>query len=56
MIEASVVPSTSAVATIDKLWHLFTTHGLPEVLVSDNSTVFTSRKFKEFLKWNGIEY
>lgn len=30
------------------------THGLPELLVSDNASVFTTAEFKEFLKRNGI--
>ena len=55
-IEVSVVPSTSAAVTIDKLRHMFATHGLPEVLVSDNGTGFTNTEFKEFLKRNGIEH
>ena len=30
----------------------FSTHGLPEVIVSDNSTAFTSGQFKEFREQN----
>ena len=29
-------------------------HGLPETVVSDNDTQFTSQKFKMFMKENGI--
>ena len=35
---------------------LFVTHGLPEVLVSDNSTPFTSGEFAEFVRRNGIRH
>ena len=31
-------------------------NGIPEVLVSDNSTAFTSSEFTEFLKRNGIHH
>ena len=55
-IEAFVVPSTSSTATIDKLRQVFATHGLPEVVVSDNGTAFTSKEFKEFVQRNGIEH
>jgi len=53
-MEAVVVPSTSSCATIGKLRTIFATHGLPEVIVSDNATCFTSSEFQEFLKRNGI--
>ena len=41
-IEAMIVPSTSTEATIKVLRTLFATHGIPEHLVSDNGTGFTS--------------
>ena len=46
-IKAFAIPSTSSTATIDKLRQVFATHGLPEVLVSDNGTAITSKEFKE---------
>ena len=33
---------------------VFATHGLPEILVSDNGAVFTSKEFQEFLTCNSI--
>ena len=44
---------TSAV-TIEHLRSIFATHGLPEMLVSDNGSVFTSVEFDNFTKQNGI--
>lgn len=55
-IDAHVVASTSAENTIGKLRHLFSTHGLPEQIVSDNGTGFTSEEFKKFTQANGIKH
>lgn len=48
------MPSTTANATIDVLREIFATHGLPEVVVSDNGPQFTSSEFKSFLERNAI--
>ena len=53
-IEVFPVSSTTASATIRALRFLFATHGLPEVIVSDNGPQFVSQEMKEFLKSNGI--
>ena len=55
-IEIVVVPSTATHHTIHNLRRIFATHGLPEVLVSDNATSFTSSEFQEFTKRNGIHH
>ena len=47
--------STSA-ATIHLLRRSFASLGLPEVIVSDNATAFTSSEFKDFLNRNGIRH
>ena len=47
-IEVQLVPSATSQNTIQKLRSIFATHGLPEVLVSDNGTAFTSTEFQEF--------
>ena len=39
-----------------KLRQTFANHGLPEVIVSDNGTVFTSEEFKEFCQRNSIRH
>ena len=47
--------STSS-ATIELLRRSFASLGLPEVVVSDNATAFTSSEFNDFLKRNGIRH
>ncbi|XP_015269353.1 PREDICTED: uncharacterized protein K02A2.6-like [Gekko japonicus] len=53
-----VVPmrSTTSANLIKALHQLFATHGLPEVLVSDNSPQLTSREFADFLEGYGIRH
>ena len=46
---------TSTVTT-DQMRSIFATHRLPEMLVTYNSTVFTSNEFKSFTKQNGIQH
>ena len=53
-LEVIPVASTSSQATIQALHRVFATHGLPEMLVSDNGTAFTSEQFTQFLRVNGI--
>lgn len=40
--------------TIEILLDLFARHGYPDVLVSDNATIFTSSEFQQFCKQVGI--
>ena len=35
---------------------MFGTHGIPNVVVSDNGTVFTSDEFKTFMELNGTRH
>ena len=53
---AKPVPSVSSHSTISVLRSIFTTHGLPEIIVSDNGTAFTSMEFAEFTRRNGIRH
>ena len=55
-IEVFPMSSTTASATILALRFLFATHGLPEVIVSDNGLQFVSQEMKDFLKSNGIRH
>ena len=55
-LEAIQVRSMTSSMTIDKLRLLFATTGLPEEIVSDNGSQFTSSEFKEFTRLNGIKH
>eukprot|EP00731_Ephydatia_muelleri_P012870 Em0007g180a len=55
-LEVVPVVSTSSQQTIRELRHLFATHGLPEIVVSDNGTAFSSTEFGCFVKHNGIRH
>ncbi|KAK3746542.1 hypothetical protein QZH41_005600 [Actinostola sp. cb2023] len=53
-VEAEIMNSTTSSATISKLRSMFATHGLPEVLVSDNASNFVSSEMEKFLSQNGV--
>lgn len=46
-----VIPmnNTSSKSTIKALQHCFTTHGYPQVIISDNGPVLTSDEFAFFV-------
>ena len=48
--------STSSSAAITVLRSLFATHGLPEIIESDNGPAFKSEEFHLFIKNNGIHH
>ena len=53
-IEVYPTCSTSATATVELIGSAFATHGLPDMLVSDNGTGFVSKEFGHFMAKNGI--
>ena len=55
-LEVIPVSSATSLSTIEQFRSLFSVHGLPEVLVTDNGTVFTSSEFEDFMKRNGIRH
>jgi transposase InsO family protein len=55
-LEIHATSSSTSTATIELLRKSFASLGLPEVIVSDNATAFTSEEFAEFLKRNGIRH
>ena len=55
-MEIEIVNSASSASTIERLRSMFSTHGLPETIVSDNGTAFTSGEFQEFVEKNGIRH
>ena len=50
-MEVHVVLSTSTEATIKKLRIIFSIHGIPDQLVSDNGSGFTSQEFSLFIHY-----
>ena len=50
------VSSANTPVTIEKLRILFATHGLPEILVSDNASCFKSEEFGVFMNKNNIRH
>ena len=52
----SILQSTTVEKTIDELRQLFATYGIPEQIVSDNGSQFTSEPFAIFMKMNGIRH
>ncbi len=55
-LDVHLVNTANTQGTLTKLRQTFANHGLPEVIVSDNGTVFTSEEFKEFCRRNSIRH
>ena len=55
-LEVMITNSANTTNTIEHLRSLFATHGLPEMIVSDNGSVFTSIEFQDFCAKNGITH
>uniref|UniRef100_A0A2D4HB47 Gypsy retrotransposon integrase-like protein 1 n=1 Tax=Micrurus lemniscatus lemniscatus TaxID=129467 RepID=A0A2D4HB47_MICLE len=55
-LEVILMNNTTSEATIGALQRIFTTHGLPDTLVSDNGPQFTSQTFETFLAELGIRH
>ena len=55
-MEVRPVKSATSAATISQLRAIFATHGIPELLVSDNGSAFTSSEFEEFMRLNRIRH
>ena len=53
-LDVHCVQSATSAVTIDKLRSSFATHGIPNTLVTDNGSVFTSAEFEHFLRQNGV--
>ena len=55
--EVEIVRSTSAATIIlPKIDKIFTTHGIPTIVKSDNGPPFTSNEIKQFMEENGIQH
>ncbi|XP_003382034.1 putative integrase core domain protein, partial [Trichinella spiralis] len=54
--EVRVLKNTTSESVISCLRQIFSTHGLPDIIVSDNGTQFTSHTFQEYLNKGGIRH
>ena len=55
-LEVEIVPSATSANTIAKLWTMFATDALLQLIVSNIRTAFTSSEFQEFLTMNGFHH
>ncbi len=55
-LDVQVMKSITASETIKTLKMLFSTHGIPQKIVSDNGPTFTSDEFKKFMHANGVRH
>ena len=55
-LDVKVMQSIITAKTIDKLNKIFSTHGLPQKIVTDNGPSFTSEEFKRYMQANGIKH
>ena len=53
---AEIIRSTTSSVIISRLFKLFSVHGLPDTINTDNGRQFVSEQFEEFLKINGITH
>ncbi|XP_072178233.1 uncharacterized protein [Diadema setosum] len=54
--EVFIMPSITSERTIDTLRSVFARYGLPQIIVTDNGSQFTSAEFQEFVHMNGIKH
>ena len=54
-IEAYTTSGSTSAITISKLKWIFSSHGIPDVIVSDNATGFVSEEFQSVCRRNGIK-
>ena len=55
-MDVVLMKSITSAKTIEKLRIIFSTHGLPLKIVTDNGATFTSKEFCQFVKQNGIKH
>ena len=55
-LEVQLIHSITTENTIRKLQDIFAVHGLPQKIVTDNGSAFTSANFKTFMDKNGIKH
>ena len=55
-MDVQLMRKTDTASTITCLKHWFSIYGLPNQLISDNGTQFTSEEFAKFMKLKGIKH
>lgn len=55
-MDVYAVKTATTHVTLEKLRQSFSIHGLPNIVVTDNATCFTSAEFAEFMSKNGIKH
>ena len=55
-MDVHMTSSSTSQVTIEKMRAIFAALGIPETLVMDNGTAFTSAEFAQFAKQNGIQH
>ena len=55
-LDVQIMQSTTSENTVRKLQDIFATHGLPQKIITDNGSVFTSAIFQSFMDRNGIKH
>ena len=54
--QISLMKTSTALTTIEKMKGIFAIHGQPVLVVSDNGPCFSTQEFKTFMKVNGIQH
>ncbi|XP_059209654.1 uncharacterized protein K02A2.6 [Centropristis striata] len=55
-VSVDILQNPTSMNIINRMRHLFATHGLPECIVTDNGTPFVSKEFKTYLQEHGITH
>ena len=55
-LDAHIMPNITSSRTIENFRQIFSIHGLPVKLVTDNGPSIMSDEFKRFVKANGIKH
>ena len=55
-IEAHVTSGSTSTMTINKLRMMFSTHGIPDTIISDNASAFVGQEFQNLCRVNGIQH
>lgn len=55
-LEVHIMSNITAPVTTETLRGIFSTHGMPDLIVTDNAPTFTNAVFEEFIERNGIRH